>query len=147
MLAMNGAALRTLLAAAEAADPDEACALLVGCAGPGRHFWVSRVEPSPNLAADRRRRFEIDPGLQIGLMRDLRGGPEGIVGVWHSHPDGIALPSATDLAGAFDPALAWVITATIEGRAAQTAAFRLHDDRTGFSPIDLVVAGRDGIPA
>ncbi len=139
MLAMTLAKLKVLTAAAEAAYPEEACALIVGRKGPGRHFWTGRIEPARNVAPDRRRRFEVDPGLRIGLERDLRHGPDTVIGVWHSHPDGPARPSAVDLASAFEPELVWIITAVAGGQAVQTAAYCLRDDGGGFQDLPLVL--------
>jgi proteasome lid subunit RPN8/RPN11 len=127
MLWLTQEQAKRLVDAAEAAHPEEACALLIGRRGLGLNFRVARVEFSPNVAADKARRFEIDPGLRIGLERELRGQAEQVIGVWHSHPNGLAEPSATDAAMIYEPDLVWLITAVVPGVAAgqaiQTAAF------------------------
>ena len=130
--------MRRLVEAAEAAYPEEACALLVGTAGIGDIRHVERVELSDNVATDRLSRFEVDPGLRIGLERELRGGARRIVGVWHSHPDGAAAPSATDAALACEPELVWLITAVAGGEAVATAAFAVNDHGPGFRPLALL---------
>lgn len=143
--------LRTLVTEAERRYPDEACALLLGASGPGDRRDVVRVELSPNIAADRRQRFEIDPGLRIGLERELRdqraqGRDINIVGVWHSHPDGPAAPSATDAAMVHEPHLAWLITAVSTGEAVQTTAWLPLDyvrGPNGFREIPLRLAERN----
>ena len=139
MLRIAQSMLRRLVDAAEAAYPEEACALLVGELGLGDCRRVGRIELAANVADDRRSRFEVDPGLRIGLMRELRGGGDRIVGVWHSHPDHPALPSATDRAMAYEPDLVWLITAVNSGQALQTAAFAVNDYGPGFRPLALVL--------
>lgn len=119
---------------AEAAYPEECCGLLVG-RREAEAIVVFRLAPSPNVAeGDRRRTFEVSPQVRFDLMRELQGGAEEIVGHYHSHPDGAAEPSATDLAMAWEPDLAWVILA-VPGDA---AAFRV-DEGQGFRPVPLAV--------
>ena len=88
-----------------------------------------------NVASDRRRRFEVDPRLLLRLHRTLRDGGTSIVGVWHSHPNGPTVPSATDFAQAYDPALAWIITAITPAGAKDARAFRVGE--RSFAEIDL----------
>lgn len=77
--------------------PHECCGLLLGRAGDGV-VRVAEVVQARNANAERRRdRYEIDP--EDFLRADARSRERGldIVGVWHTHPDHPARPSATDL--------------------------------------------------
>lgn len=123
-----------LAALAQAAYPLEACALLVGV-----DAAVTRIVPAPNVAEQPARTFEIDPGTQIRLRRALRetGGPEYLLGLWHSHPDGRAEPSATDAAMIHEPALIWLISAVTTAGASAPAAFLPQADGKSFSPLAL----------
>ncbi len=113
--------------AAEDAYPRECCGLLVGRTD-GDDFTVTALEPSTNVgpsgAPDR---FEIDPGLRIRLQRSLRGGAVAIIGHYHSHPDHIAEPSATDRAMAWEPEMVWLITAVKAGKAGESRAFVISE--------------------
>lgn len=131
--------LRKLVLLAEAAAPEEACALLIGRRGISDDWRITRIEASPNVADDRLRRFEIDPGLRIGLERELRGGEQKVLGVWHSHTNGRAEPSAEDATRVYEPELVWLITAVSDGEAVHTAAWAPLSDApgTGFRPIEL----------
>lgn len=133
--------LKALADRAEAAYPLEACGLIVGRReGEAREAWtwrVARLEPSPNLADEPRHRFEVDPALRLRLQRQLRGGPDQVIGLYHSHPDGAAQPSATDLAAAWEPYLVWVIAAVTAGQACHVAAHLLAADGTRFREIPL----------
>jgi proteasome lid subunit RPN8/RPN11 len=136
VLALTVPQMKAVVDQAEAAWPEEACGLLVGRVLPGPSWRVTRVEASRNLADNRKRRFEVDPGLRIGLERELRGGEEAIVGLYHSHPDMPARPSATDRTQVYEPRLVWLIVSVQGGQAIQTAAF--HPTAEGFRPVDLV---------
>jgi proteasome lid subunit RPN8/RPN11 len=102
------AAMRNL---ADAAAPREACGLLVG-----QGECVDALAPSANLA-EGPDAFEIDTALRLRLQQRLRGGGRAVIGVWHSHPRTKAEPSARDAAGAWEPALLWLITGTDGPRA------------------------------
>ena len=137
MIALSLAQLKAIADAGEAAYPAEACGLLVGAKRPGDHWRVGRVAPARNVATDPRRRFEVDPGLRIGLERELRGTDRRVIGHYHSHPDGPARPSATDLAMVHEPDLVWLIAAVVDGQASQTLAYVARLDGTGFREIAI----------
>jgi len=142
MIVVQPEHLRLIADLAEAAYPAECCGLLVGTEDhdqDGGPLWrVGRVEPSENLAAgERNDRFEIDPRLRLKLQKQLRGGSDAVIGVYHSHPDGPAQPSETDLKNAWEPDLVWLITSVISGQATQTTAHRLIDQASRFEPVPL----------
>jgi len=100
--------LAEIAALAEAAFPAECCGLLVGSGK--RVVRVSRLVAAANLRRDETPdRFELDPLTRFEVERSLRGTAHRIVGHWHSHPDGSARPSTTDLAHAWEPDLIWLI--------------------------------------
>ena len=130
--------LQAIERAAEAAYPEEACGLLVGCTAPGESYRVSAVEESVNVAdPPRTRRFEVDPKLRLRLERELRESPDSVIGVYHSHPDGSAEPSETDRSMIFEPDMVWLITVVAAGRAGATTGWRPADDGSAFLPLGL----------
>lgn len=103
--------LRDVARAARLAFPEECCGVLIGRRAAGRLSIVAAI-PSRNVATgNRRRRFEIDPGLLLALQRRLRQGPYLAAGYFHSHPRGITRPSRHDLAGAIQDRHVWLIAA------------------------------------
>ena len=76
--------------------PQEACGLLIGKQLGGR-VEVREVASARNLnttrAADR---FELDPEDYLKADRAAQQAGLELVGIWHSHPDHPAHPSATD---------------------------------------------------
>ena len=139
---LTEAQLRAIRGAAEAAYPEEACGLLVGRREPDGACRVSAVEASANVAElPRTTRFEVDPRLRLRLMRTLRDGPDEVIGVYHSHPNGSAEPSDTDVAMIFEPAMVWLITAVGEDGAGATLAWRPSEDGAAFLPLALACSG------
>ena len=149
VIIFDPAHLKAVADHAESAYPAECCGLLVGSADGAGAWRVRRVVASRNLApADRCDRFEIDPALYLDLQRQLRGSGEGILGIYHSHPDGAPAPSATDLESAWEPGLVWLIVAVRQGRAAGAAAHLLveTDEATRFEEVE-VRAGKPKVQA
>jgi proteasome lid subunit RPN8/RPN11 len=86
--------------------PNECCGLLVG--GRGR---VAFALPMANGDPRPRTGFRIDPAEHIAARRVLRRLVPAleIVGVYHSHPAGSAVPSDRDIKEAHYPDWVWVI--------------------------------------
>ena len=141
---LSPAQLQAIEQAAEAAYPEEACGLLVGRSEPEGAWEVRAVEASANVAEPpRTRRFEVDPKLRLKLERALRDSPDSIVGVYHSHPNGSAEPSETDISMIFEPDMVWLITAVTDGRAGATMAYKPKADGSAFRPLGLDLGGID----
>lgn len=137
MILIASPCLKQIVDAAEAAYPNEACGLLVGRDDGADAVRVTQVHESENLAAEPRRNFEVDPALRLDLHKRLRDGPDDVVGLFHSHPEHSAQPSATDLERAWEPELVWLITSVIDGQAVLTSAHKIAADGTRFEPVAL----------
>ena len=138
-LAITKSQLRAIETAAEATYPEEACGLLVGEGA--AEVRVTSLHPSDNLADEPGRRFEVDPALSLKLHKSLRHSDQRLVGVFHSHPEGPAKPSAHDLSRAWQPELAWLLTAVSGPRAAgATGAFLFSaEPEPHFEALELAV--------
>jgi proteasome lid subunit RPN8/RPN11 len=108
---ISRAAKARILAHAAESSEIEACGLLFGS-----EDAVSRAEPAANVADDPTRRFEIDPKALFAAIRAERKGGERLAGYYHSHPEGVAEPSAHDAAMAHDAGRLWLIVAGGEMR-------------------------------
>jgi len=139
VIAITRSLLATICRNAEAAYPDECCGLLLGREDGAGGIEISRIVPSANLAADRRRRFEIDPALYFTLMRAPPGAAERLVGLYHSHPDGPAVPSAHDAAAAWEAGWIWLIVPVARGRSGEAAAHRLAAPGGPFEAVPLML--------
>ncbi len=94
-------------AAGEAA---EICGLLTGSAGSGAYRIEGHIAAA-NVAPDPARHFELDPAVLIVAHRAARAGGAQVIGHYHSHPSGLAMPSATDAACAAPDGSLWLIIA------------------------------------
>lgn len=144
MIVIARDALRQVIDAAEAAYPQECCGLLVGRQHPNGTVEMTRAHPSANLgkAADR---FEVDPRLWVDLARALGRGPTKVVGLYHSHPDHPAQPSAADLEAAWGEELVWLIVSVSQhaaggGQAIHVTAHILDHGGRQFRELPLRTA-------
>ncbi len=79
--------------------PEEACGILAGLIKDNRYV-VKEVLPITN-ALHSRTRFRMDAPQQVEAFNYLEAHDLALVGIFHSHPDGPAYPSPTDIAEAF----------------------------------------------
>jgi proteasome lid subunit RPN8/RPN11 len=94
-----------------AAAPQEGCALLLGLREP-ESWRLTTVWPCSNVwqpAEERCHRFSIDPREQLHAQKWARRRDLLVLGSAHSHPQGPPVPSATDRALAFAPALMLIL--------------------------------------
>ena len=126
-LKVTSAVVEGLLAEASAAHPLECCGLLFRDAGAITvHQAAANVHPAPQT------HFEIDPQALIDAHRTMRQGGRQLVGYYHSHPRGLAEPSATDQAMGTGDGLIWAIVTA--------GAVRLwRDTPGGFSPLSYTL--------
>ena len=110
----------------------EVCGLLTGTA--------ERIEfaiAADNVAAEPARRFEIDPAVHFAAIRRARAGGPQVMGHYHSHPNGLAEPSACDAAAAAGPPALWLLVAEKRVTAWRSGvAEGLHGC---FAPVALVI--------
>ena len=93
--------------------PHECCGLVEGIVE-GLRARVTALHAMRNIAAEPNR-FDIDPAQQFALLHELRGTQRGIIGCYHSHPNGRAEPSESDRASAAEQGFLWLICAVTAG--------------------------------
>jgi proteasome lid subunit RPN8/RPN11 len=110
--------------------PLECCGLLVG-----RGRSVTGAVPMRNVEASATR-FRLDDREHIALRRALRlvSPPLHVMGVYHSHPEGPARPSITDLAEAFYPEWLYIVVG-MAGHRVRVRGFVI--EAGGMRPIRL----------
>ena len=85
--------------------PNEACGLLGGKSG-----YVSTVYPGSNSEYSPTR-YLLDPIDQWNAMKSIDQSGEDLIGIFHSHPKGLANPSETDVSQAYYSQATYVILA------------------------------------
>jgi proteasome lid subunit RPN8/RPN11 len=124
MVLLEDAEFAELKRLAEAAYPEEFCAILVGRRESER-LRVTRVIPTANVHANPRSAYAIAPEDLIAAQRTAREAGLDIVGFAHSHPDHPAEPSARDLELAYWPECVWGIVNAERGVAVEVRWFRI----------------------
>jgi proteasome lid subunit RPN8/RPN11 len=120
-----------MLTHAENCLPDECCGLIAIEEGAIRFAYpLTNANPSPVT-------FTIDALEHFGAMRHAESQGWEISGVFHSHPDGEAMPSATDVAMASDPD--WIHLIVGGG---EVGAFRIRGGEIEAVGLRLVSKGR-----
>lgn len=139
MLSIAPTLLHAIEAHGEAAYPNEGAGLLLGQAD-GEHKTLAAVLPIANrwVAEEQYHRFLITPEDMLrGETEAARQGLD-VIGIFHSHPDHVAVPSGFDRDWAL-PWYSYIITAVEKAKAVATRSWRLREDRSGFEEETLAV--------
>jgi proteasome lid subunit RPN8/RPN11 len=131
--------LRAIEAHGESTYPNEGAGFLMGKEN-SDGVQVEELLPLDNQreADEQYHRYEIDPLEFIRFEDKAEERGLKMVGVFHSHPDHPALPSAFDREHAW-PNLTYLITRIANGTAEITTAWRLRDDHAAFEEDTLEV--------
>lgn len=139
MIAIPPALLLAIQAHGEAAYPNEGAGLLLGHAADGAKT-LAAILPIANRweAEEQYHRFLITPADMLqGETEAARRGLD-VIGIFHSHPDHVAVPSGFDRDWAL-PWYSYIITAVEKSKAVDTRSWLLRDDRSGFDEEPLAV--------
>lgn len=132
MLTVPTPVLRALQSHGEAAYPNEGAGLLLGTVTPDGKT-VADIMPLANEweAGEQYHRYMITPQDMLrGENEAARRGLD-VVGIFHSHPDHPAQPSAMDRDWAL-PFFSYVITSVQKAQAVVSRAWLLREDRSAF---------------
>jgi proteasome lid subunit RPN8/RPN11 len=125
----------------EAAYPEEGAGLLLGN-DDGIARVVEAILALPNTREGEARRNRYLLSAEDYLQGEAKAERLGldVLGVFHSHPDHPNQPSGFDLEWAW-PYYSYIITSVYSGRAIESRAWRLADDRQEF--VEEAIAIRD----
>lgn len=128
------------VAHAESTYPDECCGLLLGTLDAGgdrrvqllrslSNMWTAEINPfaetpAPDTPQTRQNRYWIDPKDLMEAQRESRDRGWIVLGVYHSHPDHVAVPSARDLQLAWSE-YSYPILSVVNGKVADIQCWRL----------------------
>ncbi|MDT8899272.1 MAG: M67 family metallopeptidase [Thermanaerothrix sp.] len=112
--------------------PEEACGLLGGCGS-----IVKRIIPVTNRLHSPVR-FYMEPTELLKALEALEEEGLELVGIFHSHPHGPAVPSETDLNEFAYPESLMVILSP-QGKDWQLRAFEIDTEHHAFREVDVVI--------
>jgi proteasome lid subunit RPN8/RPN11 len=128
---ISRSALDAIAAQAKAAGEQECCGLLLG--SPEQ---IDTILAAPNVAADSRTRFEIDPAVLLCAHKAARAGGPAVAGCYHSHPSGDPTPSAEDAAQAEPNGALWLICG-LSGTITAWRAVPVGHIHDRFDPVEI----------
>jgi proteasome lid subunit RPN8/RPN11 len=132
--------LNELVASAEGTS-EERCGFLLGHERAGR--VVTTVIPAVNVAKNPLVHFEVDPLEYLRAEKYAAKYGLELIGIYHSHPNGTAVPSETDRCNAH-PHFSYVILSMIGQRFDDIRSWRLnHNGQFEEEPIYWLSAMAD----
>ena len=122
----------------ENAYPEEGAGLLLGYEQDGVRYVQSLLNLE-NAREDtaRHNRYLITAADMLGGEKEAERLGQNIIGIFHSHPDHPNHPSEFDREWAI-PWYSYLITRIDSGQAVESKSWRLVDDRSGFSPEEII---------
>jgi proteasome lid subunit RPN8/RPN11 len=131
-LRLTAAHRDAMLAHVQEGLPNEACGLLGGPPGMvERVYGVENVYRSPVA-------YYMDPAAQVEAMVEIEAAGWDVCGIFHSHPAGPPVPSATDVAQALYPEAVYVIVAPDGAGGWQMRGFEIDSGHVREVPLELV---------
>ncbi|MBW4463579.1 MAG: M67 family metallopeptidase [Nodosilinea sp. WJT8-NPBG4] len=151
---------QAIVEAAVAGYPKECCGLLVGWRGFAEdqpdetdrtvvevvalnNAWepslLGYTDPAGDGTHSLRDRYWIDPADMLAVQRSARERGLKIIGVFHSHPDHVAVPSECDRTLAW-PVYSYIIVSVMAGQVADFKSWQLND-QSQFEPEPVKMIG------
>lgn len=119
MLRLPRALMDDMIAHVTAHLPDEACGLVGGRGGrAARLYPIENMLHSPVM-------YEMEPLQQIRAMLAIEEEGLELLAIYHSHPNGPARPSTSDVAQAYYPDVAQIIISLAEQARPSVRAFMI----------------------
>lgn len=121
--------------------PNETCGFILGKVLEDGNRTGAKALPVENSfeADETYHRFEINPMDFLKAEREAARADMDVIGVYHSHPDHPAKPSAYDLDHAI-PFYSYIIVSVEKGKSTDIASYRLKDDRSAFDIEEIIVS-------
>lgn len=131
MLQMDRGVYEAVIGVGQAGYPLEVCGLLAGANDRITHYYpvYNRLE-SPVA-------FEMEPKQQIETMLAIEAEGQQVLAIYHSHPKGPSVPSATDVDRAYYPELIQFILSLQEPKRPSLRAFTIVDNQVDEIPFSV----------
>lgn len=111
---------------AQRCHPEECCGLLLGIRvhkpDGSTHWHVKAIQETENCWGEiddfpktdpregKHNRFAIDPRILLAVQKADRDRKVQLIGIYHSHPNGVAVPSEFDRAIAWPDYVYWIVS-------------------------------------
>jgi proteasome lid subunit RPN8/RPN11 len=122
--------------------PEEACGLLAADESGRlrRVYCLTNADRSPVT-------YTLEPQEHLQALRDAEGRGWHLAGVFHSHPEGRAHPSPTDVARALEPDWLYVVVGLSDRTAPEVRGFWIRRGHVEEEPfVEQSGEAREGVP-
>ncbi len=126
-----------MVAQARAGAPLETCGILGGRQGQALAAYPMANELHSPV------RYRADPQELLSAFLDIESRGWEIVGIYHSHPAGPAVPSATDIAEAYYPEAVYIIISLAQ-QPPSVRGFKIIDGQVGQASIVVLPQEHEG---
>lgn len=123
MLSLSKEKAKELIEHSERESPNEACGILAGKEGK-----IQKVYEMTNTDKSRTT-FFMDPKEQLKVMKEIRNLGQELVGIYHSHIETEAYPSAHDVELAFYPEASYVIVSIKDKDNPSIRSFKIEEGK------------------
>lgn len=122
-LVLDAGIATAIIEHARAGYPDEVCGIVGGRGGRGWLLYLGRnVAPHPRIS------YELDVDT-LSRQIELEAAGLELAAIYHSHPHGPEMPSATDIGRAFYPDAVYIICNLADRDKAILRGYRIRDGR------------------
>lgn len=132
MIRLTREQLHALIAHARDAAPNEACGIIGG-----KENRALKIYPLKNTHVTPRVNFYADPFELLAAFRDIEANGWEHIAIYHSHPASDAFLSATDLAQAYYPDVAYIIISLAHPEQPVVRAFRIVAGQATEIPVEV----------
>jgi proteasome lid subunit RPN8/RPN11 len=140
ILEIDEATLKQVHSYSECFYPEEGAGLLLGeVSAERKQVKAALVLPNTREKAARNNRYLLSAKDYLQAEKEAERLKLEVVGVFHSHPDHPNQPSDFDRDWAL-PWFSYLITSVNNGKATESRAWTLSEDRTGFDEEEIVVS-------
>lgn len=140
MLCLSKKQLEELVEHSKKEFPNEACGILAGETFPKQNQGNGKVEKVyPMTNTDKSAKtFFMDPKEQLKVMKEMRNLGLEMVGIYHSHPETEAYPSARDAELAFYPEASFVIVSMKDKDNSIIKSFKIIKEKISEEEVKIV---------
>ncbi|MGK7885261.1 MAG: Mov34/MPN/PAD-1 family protein [Crocosphaera sp.] len=154
MIYLSCTQLQQIETHAQKTYPEECCGLLLGTiegndpqvieVREADNNWTPEMiegwenpESSDHQHLSRKNRFSIDPYVLLQVQKEIRDRNLNIIGIYHSHPDHPAIPSAFDREIAW-PDYSYIIASLRKGKITEIKSWKLQKNNQ-FAPEKIII--------
>jgi proteasome lid subunit RPN8/RPN11 len=131
MLQIDRSIYEAIIAAGQDGYPLEVCGFLAGQHGHiTHHYPIHNIRQSPTA-------FEMEPKQQVEAMLAIEAQGWQLLAIYHSHPNGPAIPSTSDIAQAYYPELIQFILSLKERAQPSLRAFTIVEKQVDEIPFSV----------